>query len=373
MERINIVVTSDDQYIQHLGVMLTSLFDNTNYKDDIDIYFLDHGIADENKKSIESIVEQNEGANLYFVKLDKEIFENFYISEHINQVTYYRIMAPMLLPRTIKKAIYLDSDIIVKDDIKILFSSELDGYTVGAILDPQGYERFEELNITTNRYFNAGILVIDLVRWRDLNYTEKLIDFINSNARILRYWDQDALNALLNKDWKSLHPRWNILTSYYDLNVKGNQYEEVFKSPGIIHFTTFKKPWGIICEHPLKNEYYTYLNKTEWADYSPIPKNVQKFLDNTAEVYIFGTGALGKAVYENLDKYQNKVIGFIDNDQTKWESYLYTLKILSPEILRTCNKEVTTVLVCSMYKDEICSQLQTLGFNDKDYITINYY
>lgn len=370
MNRTNIVVTSDDNYIQHLGVMLTSMFDNTHYAKSIDIYFLDHGIEEKNKNSIIKICEKY-GSNLFFVQLNKDIFKNFHVSEHINQVTYYRIIAPKLLPQDVQKLIYLDSDVIVEGDIYDFFNCDISGYTIGAIHDPHGYERIKELKIKNNRYFNAGVLLINVNRWRELNYTEKLINFININNSILRYWDQDALNALLYEDWTKLHPKWNLQTSFYNHEINGEEYQEAFQSPGIIHFTTFKKPWGLLCEHPLKHQYYKYLIKTEWADYSPLPNNVQQILKSNSNIYIFGAGGLGKAFYSNLFNHSVKVIGFIDNDQKKWESKLFDKVIFSPEILNN-NMDDTKVIVCSMYADEISNQLIDLGLQYENIVKIKY-
>lgn len=372
MERVNIIVTSDDDYIQHLGVMLTSLLENTKYQKFIDIYFLDHGIEKVNKDALLSIVEDKYQLNLYFIELNKEIFKDFYISQHINQVTYYRIIAPNILPSHLKKVIYLDSDMVFVDDIKDLNDISLETYTIGAVIDPQGYERFEELNIKSKKYFNAGMLVIDLEQWKRRKYTEKLIEYINSNMELLKYWDQDALNAVLQNDWVQIHPKWNILTSYYEMNLVGSEYDEAFKNPGIIHYTTFKKPWKILCDHPLKDLYNKYLRKTEWKDYSVIPKEVIDFILNSDDVYIFGASKFGQLFYEGLCNNQKTIRGYLDNDKNKWGTFLQGVEVFAPEVLKTLNTQHSKVIICSMYADEISLQLRNLGLTEGNFLVISY-
>lgn len=65
----------------------------------------------------------------------------------------------------------------------------------------------------TAKYFNSGIMIIDVEEWRRNSISEKVISFINNNSKdMFVFHDQDALNAILYDKWYGLHPRWNAQT-----------------------------------------------------------------------------------------------------------------------------------------------------------------
>lgn len=65
----------------------------------------------------------------------------------------------------------------------------------------------------TAKYFNSGLMIIDMDKWRKHSISEKVINFINNNSEdMFVFHDQDALNAILYDQWHDLHPRWNAQT-----------------------------------------------------------------------------------------------------------------------------------------------------------------
>lgn len=146
-EQINIIIASDEQYLCHATITIISILSNTKSKS-IMFYFLDEGIGKENREYIEWEVNKLNG-NIKFINIDKEIFSKFYISGHIRQSAYYRLIAPNLLPVDAEKAIYVDSDLIVGDDIVKLFKENIDEYIIGAVEDSkQDLNRLKGLGLT---------------------------------------------------------------------------------------------------------------------------------------------------------------------------------------------------------------------------------
>ncbi len=364
-DNIAIIVTCDDDYTQHLGTQLISLFMNSNNPELFTIYFLDHGIKEVNRKSIIKICNSFE-AKIEFLKIDAKIFRDFHISDHINQVTYYRIMAPLLLENKVRKAIYLDSDLIIKTDIRHLYNEDLKEYIIGAVSDPHGKERLKELGIKNGKYFNAGVLLIDIEKWNRLKMTQCLVDFIEKNNNILKYWDQDALNAVLCESWKEINVAWNAQTSLYINSVEIETDNELLK-PKIIHYTTGEKPWNIVCRHPFKNEYYSFLRLSEWRNYTPIPPHINDVIKNNEKVIVFGTGYLSKCFVDLIGKM--KVLFFVDNNQKLWNKIFYDKVVKSPkDIIAVENPKI---IVCSSFYKEIRYQLLSFGFEEnKDFFEI---
>lgn len=345
---INIVVTCDDKYIQHLSAMLVSVFENTKVANHINIFFLNHGIKENSKKDLGSLCDKYR-AEIEFVDINKNIFEGFYVSNHINKVAYYRILAPLLLPEKVGKYIYLDIDIILNEDIQLLFNTSLANNIIAAVFDPYGEERYEDLDILDEGYFNSGVLVVDKVKWLEQGITDKVLNFIREQPK-LKYHDQDALNYVLKNHWLRLDNEWNVQTSFFEID---NQYGI---APKIIHYTSHRKPWNLLCYHPFKNMYYKYLGLTKWAAYKPIPVETQKVLSSDEKVVIFGTGSIAEEFQHYLNKGQVKY--FLDNDKEKQGSLFKGLIVKHPAEMNL-NNEI--IIICSSYFKEIKNQLESYG------------
>lgn len=270
---INIFFNSDNNYAQHLGVTICSILCNSSDKTEYCFYILDGGITDENKSKIENL-KKIQPFNISYLHMDVREFEDFYISHHFTQAAYYRLKIPSLVPG-MNKALYLDCDIIVKKDLTELWETDLAGKTIGAVEDvsppPDSYRRlgFPE----SDRYFNAGVLSLNIERMRHYDIELKLIDYIKNNPDKILMLDQDALNAVLHSDWFHLNPKWNR-QSAMDLKKSPNSmfsredYRYAYENPSIIHYSSPTKPWHYENSHELKKEYWKYLKMTEWKDFT---------------------------------------------------------------------------------------------------------
>ena len=285
--KIKIISSADDNYAQHLGVMLYSLFVNHLSDEKLDVYIIDGGISPENKYKLEGIGKEF-NTPITFLKIDKKIYQNFKISHHINHSIYYRISIPELIDSSVKKAIYLDCDLIFKEDISKLWEIDILEYFIAAVEAPK-FNRHNDLQMPINsKYFNSGVMLINLGKWRQYNISEKVRNFIINNSEKIINWDQDALNAILYNKWKEIPLKWNQPTNIFEIdenetNFSKEEFMEAIENPSIIHYTTSSKPWHYINEHPLKNEYYKYLKKTPWRKYSPPDRNFNNILKRIAK------------------------------------------------------------------------------------------
>lgn len=258
MESIHIVTTCSDKYAKPLAVMLTSLILNKKSENPVKIYVIDGGISPINKlKLLVSL--QKYKIPIHFLTIDSSKFHGFRVTGYFSKENYFRILIPQLLGDDVKKAIYLDSDIIIKADITELWEINIDSYFLAAVEDPAALDRCAPLSIPPQyKYFNSGVLVFNLTNWRENNVVERIMEYTRNNPFKVLYMDQDALNAILYDKWLKLDPRWNYQTSYMInpllYNIK----------PGIIHYTTFNKPWTT--GHPLEQEYFHYLSMTNWKE-----------------------------------------------------------------------------------------------------------
>jgi len=303
-ETIHIACAADNTYVQHTGVMLTSLFEN-NTSNNIHIHLFSAAFSEENKNHIENIVKKYR-QSFSFYTLEQSLFDGCYISHHVSYATYYRIVIPKIIDKNISKILYLDTDIIVRKDLLPFWQTNIENAIIGAVLEPL-FDDFKRLNIPPeNKYFNAGILMINIESWVSNNLTDIIFTYISNYKNLLTFWDQDALNANLYKNWFSLPPKWNQQSAVFELSRKKllevyreKELDEALNDPSIVHYTGSSKPWDYLNLHPMKGEYFKYLNKTIWKDYQfpnvTFSKRIQKFL-----MRIFGVKTFQKIVSVTL-------------------------------------------------------------------------
>jgi lipopolysaccharide biosynthesis glycosyltransferase len=129
------------------------------------------------------------------------------------------------------------------------------------------------LNLKNHRYFNSGVLLLDIQKWNEQRILEQVIAALMSNPQKFRYPDQDALNLILTGKVYYLADKWNHLNV-----VTADQQESI-----LLHFAAHPKPWNIawpiskICNDFTRDIYYRYEQLTPWQE-SPLllPKNYKE-------------------------------------------------------------------------------------------------
>ena len=269
LTEINIISSADENYAQHLGVMIFSLLDSADDPSRIKIFILDGGIDENNKKKLIDQVKIFK-SSLEFIEIDKSKFGNFKISDHISHAAYYRIIIPELFGN-LEKVLYLDCDLIIKRNIAELWDTNLGDSCLAAVEDAALFSRNKELEIPEgSRYFNSGVMLIDIEKWKKNGISKKIFEFLSKKNTDILWWDQDGLNGILYDKWMQLSPIWNQQRDFFaikDISYLGfsqKNFTEALTFPAIIHFTTRSKPWQNLDDHPLKYEYLFYLNQSLW-------------------------------------------------------------------------------------------------------------
>jgi lipopolysaccharide biosynthesis glycosyltransferase len=269
----NVACAIDEGYAQHCGVMLCSLFRN-NPAVDFRIFVISDGLSENAQQKLRSVA-ASQGQRLEIVPVDPGLLHGAPVSNHVSIATYFRILTPRLLPDDVDRVLFLDSDIIVRGPITELYAEGVEDYTHAAVENPLSEEALARLSIPAGRaYFNAGVLLLNLQRWRQEGLVEKILAYVSANTDKLRWWDQDALNATLFDRWKRWPPKWNAQEAFFanltavELGVTPKELAEARWQPQIVHFTgSGPKPWTYHSTHPFKRDYYRYLSGTPWAGY----------------------------------------------------------------------------------------------------------
>lgn len=178
--------------------------------------------------------------------------------------TYIRLFTPYFVDKGTKRIIYLDVDMVLMEDISILWKVDLHNYAVGAVTDRAetignpwgGIKNYKELNLDPKAgYFNAGLLVINVENWLAMDITNKVINCINANKNQVTFADQYGLNVVLaNDQWCKLDPLWNCSSMSSQ------------KSPFLIHFTGVKPIYkNYNSNEDYKKTFFLYLEQSGWA------------------------------------------------------------------------------------------------------------
>lgn len=362
MEKINIVFSVDNNYIEHFVVSLISLLENNLENTKLNIIVIDGGIEKKTQGFLSELADKY-NAILSFEKINNDMLNGVNLEGHISEATYYRIMIPELFPENIKKVIYLDSDVLVRKDIMELWDTEIGDSVIGAIKLNE-YNGYDKIDIPKDApYFNAGVLVINLDKWREEQITRKAFEYIKRHPEKLIAHDQSILNYLLYGKWHQVDYKWNVRTQIFSLDYLNagfdnfESFEEVKEDPSIVHFTTASKPWHYLNNHPFKKEYFYYLDKTGY-EYEKYPERKLLF---EKEIILFGTGEKAKTYTNMLNKYNLDVSFYIDNDKKKWNDTFLMKHINSPSLLRDI-KHKSVIIIASKYVEEISEQLTDQGY-----------
>jgi len=182
-----------------------------------------------------------------------------------------RIFSPYVVHSDVDKIIYLDVDTIVQEDISKLWKIPLNGYIIGAIQDIgqtvdcewAGIPNYKELGLEAHtKYFNSGVLLIDIQRWRAENISEQVISALSKYKEHVRLADQYGINVVFANKWLELDPKWNWPAFKEDTN------------PYLVHFLDIKPIFKSYNSNEVfKNKFFRYLSLTPWKDFKPLSGN----------------------------------------------------------------------------------------------------
>jgi UDP-glucose/galactose:(glucosyl)LPS alpha-1,2-glucosyl/galactosyltransferase len=317
---MNILVTTDKNYLQHAYAMLVSLLEN-NPDNHINLYYIHYDIDDDSLIRFRDFFSKT-NLSTVFIKVDAERLRGLWTDGYITPAAYLRISCADLLPRTVERILYLDPDIIIKKPLDELYGTDLGRYCIAAVDNPGLRTRRNAiLNMPADsRYFNSGVLLINVERYRRERISERVLDFSRKMGAKLNFHDQDALNAILHDRWFCLHPKWNVHTEVIQMSLENSrlntrEIREAVSDPAIIHFTSIPKPWEYSCTSPFREEYWRYLEKTPYGGSKPAsfsyPNMIRKYLSKIVfsktlrRVRVFVPSGLKSTIKKHLMQKRN--------------------------------------------------------------------
>ena len=260
-----LVLSSNDAYIPYVSALLESVRAHSDPAKNYDCIILCRAVSAENRSLL--IREFADAPNLSVRFFDVSGYvrnaSDLPLTGYFSVETYYRFFIPEIMP-DYPKALYLDADVTVMDDLAKLYAVDPGDCPACAVVDVDhagAYStNFLNMHTYTDKvlklanpydYFQAGVMLFNIPVIRARFRVADMLEL--AFKRKWDYLDQDVLNILFAGRMKFLDPRWNVL---YDCdrfrvdrliaNAPRRLYEAYMasrKDPGIVHFAGYRKPW----------------------------------------------------------------------------------------------------------------------------------
>lgn len=252
-KNINVFFASDEAYLPFLSVAIRSLDDHASDK-----YIYNIIILTEQKDSLEraiSKIKVKENVRLLVSDVKERIKGvksalSLRLRDYYSESIYYRLFIPSMFPK-LDRAVYLDSDIALNDDIAKLYFTDIGDSIVGAVSDESvlnepvfcDYVKKHVGLLRADSYFNSGVLLMDLSGMRRERIEEKFVHLISKYNFETIAPDQDYLNFLCKGKVYYFGAGWN----------KHAIAGTAIPSSGVqlMHYNMFGKPWhyeGVMME-----------------------------------------------------------------------------------------------------------------------------
>jgi len=287
-----IVFAADENVVLGLCISIYTLLSNISKKTNYLIIVVDAGIKSSSKKKLNMLFEKYENASVTFIDAPTCKLESLVDPDNVGRSAYLALLVPDVIDERINKFIYVDSDVIIEEDIKLLYDVEMNGNIAMAVQEYLSATMMHASRVTglpdiiecnpEDPYFNSGVMIVDAEKWRNSSITKRAINMLSKYPNKLTVDDQDALNGVLYGEWSLLDPKWNIQLhwkmeeEYWGYRTRIPKIEEIqglesenhilSKKRGIFHFNNRPKPWRPGYIGPFRDKYRGIIKKSQFIN-----------------------------------------------------------------------------------------------------------
>ena len=240
MDTVNLFFACDDAYVPFLSVTLTSIQKNRDPNRSYAIRVLHTGMTEASRQRLKELLEEP-GFTLEFPDISSHVeafARRLHTRDYYSCSTYYRLFIPQLYPQ-LSKALYLDCDLVLQEDVAQLYDLPLGDDLVGAVPDGivgavEEFKLYVQNRLDMVRaedYFNAGVLLMNLDAMRRWDFADRFLELLGRvTFRVGQ--DQDYLNVLCRGRVRYLDHEWNAMPTGVGVH-----------KPKLIHYNMDDKPW----------------------------------------------------------------------------------------------------------------------------------
>lgn len=237
----------NNNYIPYAAVTIKSIIEHSTTDENVHIHILSDYISNRSLARLRLLNGDHICIHTYIVKDSSAIKD---LATGVWSIyTWYRLLLPDLLSVDIHRVLYIDCDVLFNGNVNTLFTMDMSDKAIAACIDTQSYNTKDRMRLGYDCYMNyvcAGILLINLDKWRREHIQEKIISFAKLNSKLLHFPDQDAINVVCQNDKIILPPNYGVLVTFFTntdfIRRHLDQIESIFEEPTIIHYAGYQ-PW----------------------------------------------------------------------------------------------------------------------------------
>lgn len=208
------------------------------------------------EESIQRAMERDfqERVTFHFLQVPEELFADFPETARYPRQIYYRLAAPLLLPRELDRILYLDVDVVVINSLRTFYEVDFESsYFVGCTHTREFLTKLNQARLQSDKavaYINTGVLLMNLNVLRQVIRLEEISAYVREHEKALILPDQDILTALYGDKIKLADSlRYNlsdrVLNFYNGSHPKEKRdVNWVRRNTAIIHYCGRNKPWN---------------------------------------------------------------------------------------------------------------------------------
>ena len=241
---IPIFFTIDDSYAPFLAVALNSAIKNSDPQRNYKAVVLYQDLGADNISRLQALQTENFKIELMPIRANMEALDdrmsNRLRCDYFTLTIYFRLFIPSMFPQY-DKGIYIDSDVVLTDDIAKLFDIDIGENYIGACNDlsiadipPLVAYTEKAVGVNAKEYINSGVLLMNLKKMRDDDLEGHFLALLNKYHFDSIAPDQDYLNAMCNGKIYYLEEKWDTMP---------NDAKPMLTETSLIHYNLFSKPW----------------------------------------------------------------------------------------------------------------------------------
>lgn len=284
MEHLHVLYACNDPYMLPCGVSITSLFENNRDIESITVYIAGENLSEGSKRSAEALAAQYQRdiQLLDASALDAQIKDAAFSAYRGSYAAAYRLFFDRLIPSTVDRLLYLDSDTLVVGSLRPLLTFDFGDNVCAMAFDSLSYAYKQLLGFAPDApYYNTGALLFHCNAWREQNCTQRIFEHIREVRADYVNPDQDVINLCMRGKIATLSPAFNLQPhhrrqleaayeavywheGYYDKQTLA----QAIAAPVVLHSFRFlgQFPWYKNTLHPDKDTFLTYQARSPWQD-----------------------------------------------------------------------------------------------------------
>ena len=251
---IVVACAADRAYVRPLAVTLVSLLAHLDAGRTLAVHIVDGDIPEPDKRLLERSLDNPRARVVWHAPPNRRQLLGVPLWGRLPISVYYKLFVPDLLADDIHTALWVDGDTLVRSDISLLWDRGTGGAPLAAVQDARvplvssqfGVAFFRELGLRpAAEYFNAGVMLMDLDRWRSDRVADRALEYLKKRPAAVWFLEQEGLNAVLADNWEELEPAWNWSVSLPLSRLRADDARA-----HVVHFTGNLKPWKYRGRHP---------------------------------------------------------------------------------------------------------------------------